>query len=62
MSERRIGCFLSGGLDSSLVAALLNREAKKLNLPYKVQTFAIGMSDSPDILAARQVKNIFFNS
>lgn len=55
MSERRIGCFLSGGLDSSLVAALLAKEAKKMNLPYKIQTFATGMGDSPDILAARQV-------
>ncbi|XP_033211901.1 asparagine synthetase [glutamine-hydrolyzing] [Belonocnema kinseyi] len=55
MSERRIGCFLSGGLDSSLVAALLAKEAKEMNFPYKLQTFAIGMGDSPDILAARQV-------
>lgn len=55
MSERRIGCFLSGGLDSSLIAALLASEAKNINLPYKLQSFAIGMSDSPDIIAARQV-------
>lgn len=56
MSERRIGCFLSGGLDSSLIAALLASEAKNINLPYKLQSFAIGMSDSPDIIAARQVR------
>lgn len=37
MSERRIGCLLSGGLDSSLVAALLVKLAKKYNLPYKIQ-------------------------
>ncbi|XP_043469934.1 asparagine synthetase [glutamine-hydrolyzing]-like [Leptopilina heterotoma] len=55
MSERRIGCFLSGGLDSSLIAALFAAEAKKLNLPYKLQSFAIGMGDSPDIRAAKQV-------
>ncbi|PSN33161.1 Asparagine synthetase [glutamine-hydrolyzing] [Blattella germanica] len=36
MADRRIGCMLSGGLDSSL-------------------SFAIGMGDSPDIIAARQV-------
>lgn len=60
MADRRIGCLLSGGLDSSLIAALLVKHAKEENLPYKVQSFAIGMGDSPDIIAARQVeKNIF---
>lgn len=37
MADRRIGCLLSGGLDSSIVAALLVQEAKQLNLPYKIQ-------------------------
>jgi asparagine synthase (glutamine-hydrolysing) len=37
MANRRIGCFLSGGLDSSLIASLLVRAAKEANLPYKVQ-------------------------
>ncbi|VVD03285.1 asparagine synthetase [glutamine-hydrolyzing] isoform X2 [Leptidea sinapis] len=55
MSDRRIGCFLSGGLDSSLVAALVVKLAKEINLPYDIQTFAIGMGDSPDIIAARTV-------
>lgn len=55
MADRRIGCLLSGGLDSSLVAALLVKQAKEHNLPYKIQSFAIGMDDSPDIVAARQV-------
>nr|XP_022914285.1 asparagine synthetase [glutamine-hydrolyzing] [Onthophagus taurus] len=55
MSDRRIGCLLSGGLDSSLVASLLVKLAKEENIPYKVQSFSIGMGDSPDILAARQV-------
>ncbi|XP_043255961.1 asparagine synthetase [glutamine-hydrolyzing] [Colletes gigas] len=55
MSDRRIGCLLSGGLDSSLIAALLVKYAKEKKLPYKIQSFAIGMSDSPDIIAARQV-------
>lgn len=55
MAERRIGCLLSGGLDSSLVAALLVKLVKEENLPYKIQSFAIGMGDSPDIEAARQV-------
>ncbi|XP_011349567.1 asparagine synthetase [glutamine-hydrolyzing] isoform X2 [Ooceraea biroi] len=55
MADRRIGCLLSGGLDSSLIAALLVKSAKEYNLPYKIQSFAIGMGDSPDIVAARQV-------
>ncbi|KAK3907981.1 Asparagine synthetase [glutamine-hydrolyzing] [Frankliniella fusca] len=55
MADRRIGCLLSGGLDSSLIAALLVKLAKEANLPYPIQTFSIGMGDSPDIIAAREV-------
>ncbi|XP_072932721.1 asparagine synthetase [glutamine-hydrolyzing] [Epargyreus clarus] len=55
MSERRIGCLLSGGLDSSLIAALTVKLAREHKLPYKIQTFAIGMGDSPDLAAARTV-------
>lgn len=55
MADRRIGCLLSGGLDSSLVAALLVKEAKKINIPYKIQSFAIGMEGSPDLAKAQQV-------
>lgn len=59
MGDRQIGCLLSGGLDSSLTAALLVEQAKKHNLPYKIQSFAVGMGDSPDIIAAKQVDYIF---
>ncbi|XP_013880727.1 asparagine synthetase [glutamine-hydrolyzing] [Austrofundulus limnaeus] len=55
MAHRRIGCLLSGGLDSSLVAATLVKLAKEAKLPYPIQTFSIGSEDSPDILAARKV-------
>uniref|UniRef100_A0AAY4EQQ1 Asparagine synthetase domain-containing protein n=1 Tax=Denticeps clupeoides TaxID=299321 RepID=A0AAY4EQQ1_9TELE len=55
MAHRRIGCLLSGGLDSSLVAAMLVKLAKQEELRYPVQTFAIGAEDSPDLLAARKV-------
>lgn len=46
MSERPIGCFLSGGLDSSVICSLMSR-----NLTTQVQTFSIGMKDSnaPDL-------------
>ncbi|KAM9340512.1 asparagine synthetase [glutamine-hydrolyzing] isoform 1-T2 [Symphorus nematophorus] len=55
MAHRRIGCLLSGGLDSSLVAATLVKLAKEEKLQYPIQTFSIGSDDSPDILAARKV-------
>jgi len=47
--EVGMGCLLSGGLDSSLVAAILKREVPNLN------TFSIGFEDSTDLKAARQV-------
>uniref|UniRef100_A0A3B1JDP0 Asparagine synthetase n=1 Tax=Astyanax mexicanus TaxID=7994 RepID=A0A3B1JDP0_ASTMX len=55
MAHRRIGCLLSGGLDSSLVAATLVKLSKEQKLQYPIQTFAIGAEDSPDIAAARKV-------
>ncbi|XP_018609848.2 asparagine synthetase [glutamine-hydrolyzing] isoform X2 [Scleropages formosus] len=55
MAHRRIGCLLSGGLDSSLVAAMLVKLAREEGLEYKIQTFAIGTEDSPDVQAARGV-------
>ncbi|KAF3707832.1 Asparagine synthetase [glutamine-hydrolyzing] [Channa argus] len=55
MAHRRIGCLLSGGLDSSLVAATLVKLAKEEKLKYPIQTFSIGSDDSPDIIAARKV-------
>ncbi|OAD62590.1 Asparagine synthetase [glutamine-hydrolyzing] [Eufriesea mexicana] len=55
MSDREIGCLLSGGLDSSLIAALLVKCGRDINLPYRIKSFSVGMRDSPDIIAARQV-------
>eukprot|EP00117_Sycon_ciliatum_P018494 scpid48471/ scgid17079/ Asparagine synthetase [glutamine-hydrolyzing]; Glutamine-dependent asparagine synthetase len=55
MADRRIGCMLSGGLDSSLVTALMVECAKEQGLSYPIQTFSIGMEGSPDVLAARKV-------
>lgn len=57
MGERRIGCMLSGGLDSSLIAGLVVQAARQTGVQtYPIQTFSIGMGEeSPDVLAARKV-------
>ena len=53
-TDRPIACLLSGGLDSSLVAALVNRYYLETT-GNPVETYSIGLQDSPDLLAARQV-------
>eukprot|EP01084_Bolivina_argentea_P258090 434970_1 len=50
MSDRKIGTFLSGGLDSSLITALVN----KYN-PYKVNTYSVGMYGGTDFHYADKV-------
>lgn len=51
MFERPFGVFLSGGLDSSLVAALV----AKHNAPEPIHSFSIGFAGSPDLKNARLV-------
>ena len=51
MSDRKIGCLLSGGLDSSLVASILCRLVGSEN----VRTYSIGMENSLDLGYAKQV-------
>ena len=53
MSDREVGCLLSGGLDSSLIAALVQRHAKENN--DSIKTFSIGMPGSPDLKYAKKV-------
>ena len=53
MGDVPVGVFLSGGLDSSLVAAIAARWAEREGTV--LHTFAVGTEDSPDLVAARQV-------
>lgn len=48
-TERPMGFLLSGGLDSSVIAAIAT---KKLG---RIRTFSIGLEGSPDLLASRKV-------
>lgn len=51
MSDRPIGCLLSGGLDSSIIVSILC----KLLGPNNVRTYSIGMEGSVDLEHARIV-------
>mgnify|MGYP000653294973 CR=1 FL=1 len=52
-SDRPLGCLLSGGLDSSLVAAIAAKELAKTG--QILHTFSIGMTDGTDNKYARIV-------
>jgi asparagine synthase (glutamine-hydrolysing) len=52
-TERPIACLLSGGLDSSLVAALVNNFYNVNGLPNKLETYSIGLQDSEDLKYAK---------
>ena len=53
ISDREIGCLLSGGLDSSIISSILSQEMKKVGKT--LHTFSVGFPDSTDIIYARQV-------
>jgi asparagine synthase (glutamine-hydrolysing) len=54
-TERPIACLLSGGLDSSLIAALVNDYYNKTNKSTKLETYSIGLKESEDLKYARKV-------
>lgn len=53
-TERPVACLLSGGLDSSLVAALANNYYKTYS-SYQLETYSIGLAGSEDLKHARYV-------
>jgi len=53
-TERPIACLLSGGLDSSLIAALVNEYHKEHNLP-QLETYSIGLEGASDLDYANEV-------
>jgi asparagine synthase (glutamine-hydrolysing) len=52
---REVGACLSGGLDSSLVAAIAARIMKARDSKKRLHTYSIGMAGSPDLVHARMV-------
>ncbi len=53
MGDVPVGVFLSGGLDSSIVAAIAQSYLEERG--ERLKTFAVGLEGSPDLLAARAV-------
>ena len=51
-TEKPIGCLLSGGLDSSIIASLVQKYSDK-----KLRTFSIGLEGSVDIKYSRIMAN-----
>lgn len=52
MSDRKICCLLSGGLDSSLITSIV---CKLIGDPKRVDTYSIGLPGSPDCEYAQKV-------
>jgi len=54
-TERPIACLLSGGLDSSLIAALVANYYKRNDYEKLLETYSIGLAGSEDLKYARIV-------
>lgn len=49
-SDKKIGCLLSGGLDSSLITSLVNKFSRD-----SLVTYSVGLEGSVDLISARKV-------
>lgn len=54
LTERPVAALLSGGIDSSLIASLVQKELRKVGAP-PLRTFSIGMKGSEDLRHAKMV-------
>ena len=55
VADVEVGSFLSGGLDSSIIAVLAARSLARQPGQPRLKTFAVGLPGSPDLIAARRV-------
>ncbi len=55
MTERPVAALLSGGVDSSLIAALVADELRAAGVERPLETFSIGFAGSEDLRHARMV-------
>jgi asparagine synthase (glutamine-hydrolysing) len=55
VTDRPVACLLSGGLDSSLITALVNETLKKTNTNNKLETYSIGIEGAADLAYAKKV-------
>jgi asparagine synthase (glutamine-hydrolysing) len=64
-TDRKLGCLLSGGLDSSLVCAVASKLLYEINPNIKLNTFSIGMKNGTDIeyaeKVAKHLNNLYHN-
>ena len=54
LTERPVAALLSGGIDSSLIASLVQKNLRRMGAP-PLKTFSIGMPGSTDLKYARKV-------
>jgi asparagine synthase (glutamine-hydrolysing) len=54
-TERPVACLLSGGLDSSLITALVANYIQQHKLQNTLETFSIGLKGAPDLKYAKIV-------
>lgn len=54
-TERPVACLLSGGLDSSLITALVANYIQQHELQNTLETFSIGLKGAPDLKYAKIV-------
>ena len=54
VADVEVGAFLSGGLDSSIIAAIAAQQRREAGKP-PLKTFSVGTEGAPDLRAARRV-------